>query len=354
MVTSRFPVVRRGYEPKAVDATLAELDDLADRVRHAEATTLAARTYAASLLDELERLHALEDELTTSLDLARQTAARILDEAARAAAEMISEAEVQAGARLVVAELESRHQLEQANQTAISRVSEATAWAEALRADADGRATARLQDAKRQAALRLATAEHRAHSLVSSAQHQAQEQLQHADTSSTALLAATDLAVAEQMAAAQAELDDRAAQLDRYRQAVLGEIDLLGRAEARLGPRLSRASARLIEVVDAPDGLGAFTTTTDALVTLARRLQRANLDATLAGVTLDLGQQEVVFRMSTTGSLASADPAAVMIDLRGTPVAAGPMLPMLPMVSVADPAADPSLPSPVRAPHLGT
>ncbi len=360
MVTSRFPVVRRGYEPKAVDAALAELADLAKRVEHAEATTLAARTYAASLLDELDRLHALEDELTFSLDLARQTGQRILDDAAAQAAEMIADAEVQAGARLAVAELEARHHLDQANEAATRALTHAAALADARWADADQRATTRLQEGERHVALRLAAAEHRAHALLNSAQTQAREQRHEAETRSVALLAATELTIAEQVAEAQAALDLRATALERYRRAVLEEIDLLGRAEARLDPRLSRAAARLIEVVDGPDGLGAFSHTTDTLVTLARLLQRTNAVGALARVELAEQDGELLLRARkagvgtpTAGSQAEPQAQAVgapaTIDLRAV---AAPDGPELPMVSAADPAADPSLDPPVTAPRL--
>lgn len=345
MVKSRFPVVWRGYEPKAVDAAL---QDLRAQLEHAEATTTAARTYAASLLDELQRLHDLEDELSAALELARQTGRRMLADVAGQAEALIADADVQAGARLAVAELEARDQLQQAESASANQLAQASRRAAALEADAEQRANTVVAHAERQSALQLASAEHRARAQLEDADERSREQLREAEERSVALLAATELTVSRQVADAQALLDRRAADLERYRQAVLAEIAMMAQAEGRLGPRLSRAAARLIEVVDAPDGLGAFSRNTDALVRVARLMQRANEAAALERPELSEQPGEVVFRFRTDA-----------VDLRGVTTRAGGTAgparheePPLPMVSVAEPDEDPSLEPPVVAPRL--
>jgi cell division septum initiation protein DivIVA len=212
-----FPVIKRGYEPKSVDAAM---EDLRDRVAHAEATTHAARRYAASVFTELHRLQVLEDELTTALDLARQTADAVLADAHQRATEMVAGAEQQAGACLALSDFE-------ANQTI------ADARRDAERALAEGRA-------------RLA-----------------------AET----------------------------AEMERYRLAIAAEATMLQQIEHRLGPRLSRAAARLIEVVDAPDGIGPFSHASAALVDFARLLQRSVAAGTYDSLALELDGGEAVLRL---------------------------------------------------------
>lgn len=212
-----FPVAKRGYEPNAVDAAV---EDLRDRVMHAEATTLAARTYAASLLSELQRLQALEDELTTALELARQTGAAIVAEAQEQAAGILASTDHEAGARLAVAELEARNRTTAAQD-------------EAARTLAEGRA-------------RLA-----------------------AET----------------------------AEMERYRLAIAAEAMMLQQVEQRLGPRLSRAAARLVEVVDAPDGIGPFSRTTSTLVEFCRLLQRSVDGGTFDDLELEVQGGEAVLRL---------------------------------------------------------
>lgn len=212
-----FPVVKRGYEPKAVDAAV---EDLHGRVMHAEATTHAARTYAASLLAELQRLQALEDELTTALDLARRTAAAVIADAEEQAGALLASADREAAARLAVAELEARNRTARAED-------------EAARTLAEGRA-------------RLA-----------------------------------------------AETEE----LERYRLAIAAEAMMLEQIEQRLGPRLSRAAARLVEIVDAPDGIGPFSGATATLVEFCRLLQRSVDAGTFDGLVLEVHGGEAVLHL---------------------------------------------------------
>ena len=55
MTYPQFPVVRRGYDRRAVEVAL---EDLRDQIEQAEATVAASRSYAAELLAELRRLQA--------------------------------------------------------------------------------------------------------------------------------------------------------------------------------------------------------------------------------------------------------------------------------------------------------
>jgi len=233
MAHPQFPTVRRGYEPRAVEAAL---DDLRDQITQAEATAAASRQYAADLLAELQRLEALEYELTTSLDLARKVAENLEAEARSQAAAILSRADMEAGGRLAVAELE---------------------------------ASACTTDARNEA----------------------------------------DRLLAE----GRARLEAEAAEMERYRMAIVAEASMLAQIERRLGPQLSRAAARLIEVVDAPDGLGPFSKATASLVEVARLLQRAAHAGTLEAVSVEVTGGNAVLRIETGA-----------IDLRQGP----PMVPI--------------------------
>lgn len=230
MAQPQFPVVRRGYEPKAVDTVL---EDLRDRIAHAEATTHAARTYSASILTELRRLQTLEDELTTSLELARRTAAAIVADAHEQASALIAAAEAEAGARLAVAEIE-----------AVGRTRDA---------EAEARRT---------------------------------------------IIAADDEA-ARTLAEGRARLAIEAAEMEKYRLAIVAEASMLAQIEQRLGPRLSRAAARLVEVVDATDGIGPFSHATAELVHFARLLQRSIAAGTFDAVDLEIDGGNAALRIST-------------------------------------------------------
>ena len=234
MANRTFPVVRRGYEPRAVDAGV---EDLRDQVAHAEATTHAARSYAASLLGELHRLQELEDELTTALDLARQTAAAVIADAEAQAAAILAAATQEAGARLAVAELEARE---------------------------------RTADAERQANATLAEG--------------------------------------------RARLAVEAAEMEKYRLAIVAEASMLQQIEHRLGPRLSRAAARLIEVVDAPDGVGPFSQAAATLVEYAILLQRSVAAGTYRSAALQVQGGEATLHLRTEAiDLRDGDPV-VPID----------------------------------------
>lgn len=229
MANRTFPVVRRGYEPRAVDAAV---EDLHDQVAHAEATTHAARSYAASLLGELHRLQELEDELTTALDLARQTAAAIIADAEAQAAAIIATATQEADARLAVAELEARE---------------------------------RTEDAEREANTTLAEG--------------------------------------------RARLAAEAAEMEQYRLAIVAEASMLQQIEHRLGPRLSRAAARLIEVVDAPDGIGPFSQAAATLVEYAILLQRSVAARTFEAAVLQVQGGEATLHLRTAAiDLREGDP----------------------------------------------
>ena len=244
----QFPVVRRGYEPRAVDAAV---EDLLHRVEHAESTTLAARTYSVSLLDELERLHALEDELTTSLDLARQTRDAVLADAAEQVTAMISTAEVQAGARLAVTELEARQLLGDAQLAASQLVTRTEREAAEVRASA------------------------------------------------AATLAASVAESQARLAEGRARLVVEAAEMEQYRMAIVAEASMLAQIETRLGPHLSRAAARLVEVVDGHEGIGAFSSVTAKLVHFARLVQRGVAAGTLDHVELDLQAELAVLSFTS-------------------------------------------------------
>jgi len=257
MTQPQFPVVRRGYDRRAVDVAL---EDLRDQIEQAEATTTASRSYAAELLAELRRLQAIEDELTTAVELAQRMAEQIRDEARREADEILAaarqevvdrlnRADAEAGARLAVTELEAN-----------GRLADATAEAERL------------------------------------------------------------------LAETRAQLAAEAAEMERYRWAIAAEASMLDQIEQRLGPRLSRAAARLIEVVDAPDGIGPFSQATAALVETARLLQRAVHGGLLESVAIE-----------ADGGNVSLHIVSRAIDLRD-----GPIMVPIGQVPVATPTATPA------------
>ncbi len=233
MTHPQFPTVRRGYDPKAVDVAL---DDLREQITAAAAAAATARQYSADLLAELQRLESIEDELISSLDLARRVAEDTETEARREAAAILAKTDMEAGARLAVAELE------------------------AAACETDARTTAQ----------RL-------------------------------------------LAEGRARLDAEAAEMERYRMAIVAEASMLAQIEQRLGPRLSRAAARLVEVVDAADGLGPFSQATASLVEAARLLQRAARASTLQAVSVEVGGGTAVLVIETA-----------TIDLRQGP----PMVPI--------------------------
>lgn len=250
MAKRTFPVVRRGYEPRAVDAVV---EDLHDQVAHAEATTHAARAYAASLLGELHRLQALEDELTTALELARQTAQAVIDDAHAQAATILTNATQEAGARLAVAEIEARE---------------------------------RTTDAERQANRTLADG--------------------------------------------RARLAAEAAEMEQYRLAIVAEASMLQQIEHRLGPRLSRAAARLVEVVDAPDGIGPFSQAAATLVEYAILLQRSVAARTFLGAELAVQGGEATLQLHTGAiDLRDGEPI-VPIDQVGPTLRPAPAAPTAP------------------------
>ena len=251
MTQPQFPVVRRGYDRRVVDVAL---EDLRDQIAQAEATTAASRSYAAELLAELRRLQAIEDELTTSVELAQRMAEQVRAEARHEAGEIVAAARQEADELLTAARQEVDDRLN--------------------RADAE-------------AGARLAVTELEANGRLADATAEAERLL----------------------AEVRAQLAVEAAEMERYRLAIAAEASMLEQIEQRLGPRLSRAAARLVEVVDAPDGIGPFSQATAALVEAARLLQRAVHGGLLESVAV-----------VTEGGNASLQIVSRAIDLREGPI----------------------------------
>lgn len=253
-----FRTVRRGYEPGAVDAAL-------DQARAAgaqlEVVNSQARTHMRALLDELDRLHALEDELVKPVHLARQAAANIVTEATEHAEHLLAEATQHASLRLVAAE-----------QEAMDRIGTARREADACVAAAHGEAAGIL-------------------------------------------------------AAGRAELAAEALHLENHRLAIAAEAMVLANIEKRLGDTISRAGAALVELVDAPGGLGPFSRATTSLVDFARLLQGAKRTGGLGEVRIELvdGVAHAALHVTSAAAVSSAAPSP-LVDLRGPAPAAASAL----------------------------
>ena len=76
--------------------------------------------------------------------------------------------------------------------------------------------------------------------------------------------------------------------LDGLRMAVAAEAAMLEEVERRLSVRISRAAAALVEIVDAPGGLGPFSQGTATLLELAQLLQRTSRSGTRVQVRFEV------------------------------------------------------------------
>jgi cell division septum initiation protein DivIVA len=243
----RFPIVRKGYEPAVVDAAL---DHAQAANAQLEAVNEQARTHMRSLLAELARLQALEDEFVTPVHLSRQAAATLVADAELEAARLVSEAENHASLRLVAAEQEAMD---------------------------------RLAAARRE---------------------------------SEACVASAEAAAASLLATGRAQLAAEAAVLEEHRLAIAAEASILAGIEARLGDTISRAAAALVEIVDAPGGLGPFSRATTSLVEFARLLQGAQRAGGLGEVRVELEEQLAVATVSVrSADAAGAAAPAPLVDL---------------------------------------
>ena len=90
--------------------------------------------------------------------------------------------------------------------------------------------------------------------------------------------------------------------LDGLRMAVAAEAAMLEEVERRLSVRISRAAAALVEIVDAPGGLGPFSQGTATLLELAQLLQRTATSGRPIRVQLDVDYDAVVARVRPAGS----------------------------------------------------
>lgn len=93
---------------------------------------------------------------------------------------------------------------------------------------------------------------------------------------------------AERLADGRSRLNVEADQLDSLRMAVAAEAANLAAIEEHLRGRVSRAAASLVEIVDAPGGLGPFSQSTATLLEFAELLQRTAASGKAARVRFDV------------------------------------------------------------------
>jgi cell division septum initiation protein DivIVA len=120
-------------------------------------------------------------------------------------------------------------------------------------------------------------AHQRADAIVAAAEHMVEERR-----------TAAEAEAAEIVATGRAQLAKEAAELDSFRMAIAAEAATLNEIEKRLEGRISRAAAALVELVDAPGGLGPFSHATGSLVEFAQLLHHAQRSGALTEVRIEL------------------------------------------------------------------
>ena len=93
---------------------------------------------------------------------------------------------------------------------------------------------------------------------------------------------------ANRLADGRTKLNAEAEQLDSLRMAVAAEAANLSAIEEHLCGRVSRAAAALVEIVDAPGGLGPFSQSTATLLEFAELLHRTAAGGKVARVRFDV------------------------------------------------------------------
>jgi cell division initiation protein len=191
-----FDRVRKGWDPNQVGPYL----DRIERERAAyEATNLAAQAQIRELQSRLHHFELLEDELTRSVHLAKQTGDAIIEDARARAAEVVADGHAQAESIIVV----GRQQLAEEERS-----------------------------------------------------------------------------------------------LDGLRMAVAAEAAKLKEVEQRVATRISRAAAALVELVDAPGGLGPFSQATATLLEFAQLLQNTSRTGMAVEVRVELDNGVTVARVA--------------------------------------------------------
>jgi hypothetical protein len=111
--------------------------------------------------------------------------------------------------------------------------------------------------------------------------------LADAERRAAELLARADQEVEALHQAGRAVLAEEERSLDGLRMAVAAEAAMLKEVERLLATRISRAAAALVEVVDAPGGLGPFSQATATLLEFAQLLHRTSGHGTPVLVRLE-------------------------------------------------------------------
>ncbi len=112
--------------------------------------------------------------------------------------------------------------------------------------------------------------------------------LEEADRAAATRVAAAEYEARQLLDEARERIARETAEMEQYRLAIAAEAATLSQIEQRLGNTISRAAAALVEIVDAPGGLGPFSLATARLVEFARLLQQSMGSGALAEVRIDL------------------------------------------------------------------
>jgi cell division septum initiation protein DivIVA len=134
-------------------------------------------------------------------------------------------------------------------------------------------------------------AHQRADAIVAAAEHMVEERR-----------TAAEAEAAEIVATGRAQLAKEAAELDSFRMAIAAEAATLNEIEKRLEGRISRAAAALVELVDAPGGLGPFSHATGSLVEFAQLLHHAQRSGALTEVRIELEEDIAAATIVASGT----------------------------------------------------
>jgi cell division septum initiation protein DivIVA len=107
------------------------------------------------------------------------------------------------------------------------------------------------------------------------------------------------------------QLAEEERSLDGLRMAVAAEGVMLKEVETRLSTRISRAAAALVEIVDAPGGLGPFSQATATLLEFAQLLKNTSRNGTQVHVRVELDEGTTVASIALPGARDAGERATV-------------------------------------------
>lgn len=130
--------------------------------------------------------------------------------------------------------------------------------------------------------------------------------LEEADCAGAARVAAAEFEARQLLGEARERIAQETAEMEQYRLAIAAEAATLSQIEQRLGHRISRAAAALVDLVDAPGGLGPFSQASSRVVEFARLLHAAIDRGALGDVRIELVDGIATATLSTEPAQAKA------------------------------------------------